>query len=66
MQNYKVIRAHWGSKEYKVGDIRKARREQVAHLIGRCLVLEEDKPAEKMAEDLENKAGRKLRNKAAD
>lgn len=57
MKNYEVIREHWGDKPYRVGDIRKAMPADVAHLVGRCLVLVEDEaPKKKAAKTLKNKA----------
>lgn len=61
MLEYTVIRAHWGDKEYKVGDKRTARPADVVHLIGRCLEL----TAEKKAKPLSDKAQKPLSNKAA-
>lgn len=67
MQTYTVIRAHWGDKEYKVGDTRTARESDVAHLIGRCLEVQAEDPveAEKMAAPVKDKAAPKFKNKAA-
>lgn len=58
MQNYTVIRAHWGDKEYKVGDTRTARASDVAHLIGKCLVKAAEKTANKAEPKLQNKASK--------
>lgn len=57
MQKYKVIREHVGDRHYNVGDEREANENDVAHLIGRCLVKAE-KP-------VENKAAKPLKNKSA-
>lgn len=60
MTEYEVIRAHTGDKDYAVGDTRAARPEDVAHLIGRCLV------EKKAATPLRNKAVKATENKASD
>ena len=63
MNEYEVIREHWGDKQYSVGDIRKANASDVAHLVGRCLKI---KKAEKGAAPVKNKAAPAVKNKAKD
>jgi len=36
-KKYKVIRSHYGDREYKVNDLRTANPAQIQHLIGVCL-----------------------------
>uniref|UniRef100_UPI0040477F53 hypothetical protein n=1 Tax=Yoonia sp. TaxID=2212373 RepID=UPI0040477F53 len=55
---FKVIRAHDGDKPYAVGDTREASEIDVRHLIGRCLEKMVEKPANKAAQKLSNKAAK--------
>lgn len=58
MADYKVIRAHEGDKSYKVGDTRSANPNEVSHLVGTCLEKMADKPENKMAGKVKNKAAK--------
>ena len=61
MKTYDVIRAHSGDKDYKVGDTRTAFPNEVAHLVGKCLV----ERVGKAAIPVKNKAAKKHLNKSA-
>lgn len=59
MQRFKVIRAHDGDRQYRVGDVREANEADVMHLIGKCLVKAREKPANKSrGKSPSNKASR--------
>lgn len=55
MEKYDVIRRHFGDRQYEVGDIREARREDVRHLVGKC-IKKQVSPQNKSAKKLLNKS----------
>jgi hypothetical protein len=57
MEDYIVAREHFGDKQYRVGDKRTARPNDVAHLVSRgVLVKSEPAPLNKAAYVMETKA----------